>query len=122
MTGTIGAVARAADGTFATACSTGGTSMMLHGRIGDTPIFGAGTMAGPVGAVCATGDGEEVIRRLSSMRVYLRMEAGMLPQEAVEAEVASFPEPYVIGLIAVSSLGWGMAATGDKMARACLEG
>lgn len=122
MTGTIGAVARAADGTYATACSTGGTSMMLHGRVGDTPIFGSGTMAGPIGAVCATGDGEEIIRRLSSMRVYLRMEAGMHPQQAIEAEVASFPTPYVLGIIAVSALGWGIAATGDKMARGMLEG
>src|SRR5688572_21619478 len=48
--GTIGAVARAADGTFAVSCSTGGTSMMLPGRIGDTPIYGAGVYAGTHGA------------------------------------------------------------------------
>lgn len=121
MTGTIGAVARAADGSFAVACSTGGTSMMLPGRVGDTPIFGAGTYAGPRGAVCATGDGEEVIKRLCCLRVYLRIEAGVPPQMAVDEEVARFPQPYVLGLIAVSSLGYGMAATEDKMARYALE-
>ncbi|MCC7508114.1 MAG: isoaspartyl peptidase/L-asparaginase [Planctomycetes bacterium] len=121
MHGTIGAVARAADGTFAVSCSTGGTSMMLPGRVGDSPIFGAGTMCGEHGAVCATGDGEEIIRRLASMRVYLRIAAGEHPQQACEAEVATIPAPYVAGFIAVSAAGYGMAATKDDMARAALE-
>jgi L-asparaginase / beta-aspartyl-peptidase len=121
MHGTIGAVARAEDGTFAVSCSTGGTSMMLPGRVGDTPLFGAGTMCGPAGAVCATGDGEEIIRRLASMRAYLRIENGEHPQQACEAEVAAFPRPYTLGLIAVSAKGHGMAATDNKMARAALE-
>lgn len=121
MHGTIGAVARAADGSFAVSCSTGGTSMMLPGRVGDSPIYGAGTMCGEHGAVCATGDGEEIIRRLCSMRVYLRLAEGMDPQQACEIEVANFPEPYTLGLIAVSRTGHGMAATADKMARGMLE-
>ncbi len=121
MHGTIGAVARAADGTFAVSCSTGGTSMMLPGRVGDSPIFGAGTMCGEHGAVCATGDGEEIIRRLCSMRVYLRLAEGMDPQQACEIEVENFPQPYTLGLIAVSRTGHGMAATADKMARGMLE-
>lgn len=118
MHGTIGAVARAADGSFAVSCSTGGTSMMLRGRVGDTPIFGAGVMVGEHGAICATGDGEEIIRRLASMRVYLRMENGQSPQEAVEAEVEGFPQPYTVGFIAVGKETHGMAATKDRMARA----
>lgn len=122
MSGTIGSVARAVDGTFAVSCSTGGTSMMLPGRVGDTPLFGAGTMCGPAGAVCATGDGEEIIRRLSSHRVYLRMEAGVPPQQAVEEEIARFPRPFVIGLIAVSATAHGMGATDGQMARYALEG
>jgi isoaspartyl peptidase/L-asparaginase-like protein (Ntn-hydrolase superfamily) len=121
MHGTIGAVARAADGTFAVACSTGGTSMMLPGRVGDTPIFGAGIMCGEHAAVCATGDGEEIIRRLASMRVYQRIANGEHPQQACEAEIAAFPEPYVVGFIAVSANAHGMAATKDNMARAALE-
>lgn len=121
MHGTIGAVARASDGTFAVSCSTGGTSMMLRGRVGDSPLFGAGTMCGEHGAVCATGDGEEIIRRLASMRVYLRIAEGMHPQAACETEVSAFPKPYTIGLIAVSREAHGMAATDDKMARGMLE-
>ena len=121
MHGTIGAVARAADGTFAVSCSTGGTSMMLRGRVGDSPLFGAGVMCGPDGAVCATGDGEEIIRRLASMRVYMRMEQGEHPQSACEAVVKEIPEPYTVGFIAVSKDAHGMAATDDKMARGALE-
>jgi len=119
--GTIGVVARGADGCFAAASSTGGTSMMLPGRIGDTPIFGAGVMSGPEGAICATGDGEEIIRRLGSLRVYMRIANGEHPQAACDAEVAEFPKPYTVGFISVGAAGWGMAATGDSMARAVLE-
>lgn len=121
MHGTIGAVARASDGSFAVSCSTGGTSMMLPGRVGDSPIFGAGTMCGEHGAVCATGDGEEIIRRLCSIRVYLKITEGMNAQEACEAEVSAFPAPYTLGLIAVGRTSYGMAATEDKMARGVLE-
>jgi L-asparaginase / beta-aspartyl-peptidase len=117
MHGTIGAVARDASGQFAVSCSTGGTSMMLRGRVGDSPIFGAGVMVGEHGAVCATGDGEEIIRRVASMRVYLRMQQGQHPQEAAEAEVAALPAPYTVGFIVVGKEHHGMAATDDRMAR-----
>jgi L-asparaginase / beta-aspartyl-peptidase len=117
MHGTIGAVARDASGQFAVSCSTGGTSMMLRGRVGDSPIFGAGVMVGEHGAVCATGDGEEIIRRVASMRVYMRMADGQHPQKAVDAEVAALPEPYTVGFIAVGKEHYGMGATNDQMAR-----
>lgn len=121
MSGTIGAVARGADGIYAVACSTGGTSLMLPGRIGDTPVWGAGIMVGPAGAVCATGAGEEVIRRHGSLRVYQLLEKGVHPQQAAETEVRAFPEGYEVGYIVVSALGHGMAATGNTMPRAALE-
>lgn len=116
MSGTIGAVARAADGTFAVACSTGGTSLMLPGRVGDSPIYGAGIIAGPHGAVCCTGQGEEIIRRLCATRCYARLEAGEHPQAAAERIVGDFPAPYEVGLIVVSPKGHGMAATKGVMA------
>jgi beta-aspartyl-peptidase (threonine type) len=120
--GTIGAVARGEDGSYAVASSTGGTSMMLPGRVGDTSLFGAGAMVGPAGAIAATGDGEEIIRRLASRLVYDRIAAGEHPQSACEAEVTAFPSPYAVGFLAVSATGFGMAATGDTMARALFEG
>jgi isoaspartyl peptidase/L-asparaginase-like protein (Ntn-hydrolase superfamily) len=119
--GTIGVAVRDRDGRFAVASSTGGTSLMLPGRTGDTPIFGAGVMCGPLGAVCATGDGEEILRRLASHRVYARIARGEHPQIAVETEVSRFPEPWVVGFIAIGTNGYGSAATGDVMARAALE-
>lgn len=113
--GTIGAVARAADGSFAVSCSTGGTSMMLPGRIGDTPIWGAGVYAGDHGAVCATGHGELCIKRMGAFRVYQRIAQGQHPQEAVDAEVADFPQPYEVGFIALSKDAQGIGATDGYM-------
>lgn len=120
-TGTIGAVARDGQGHFAVACSTGGTSLMLRGRVGDSPIFGAGVMVGPHGAVCATGHGEEIIRHLCSVRCYDRLVRGESAQGAADATVAAFPEPYSLGLIVVSRDGHGIAATGGVMASFALE-
>ncbi len=61
--GTIGAIACDARGSVAAATSTGGMVGKRAGRVGDTPILGAGTYAeDPVGAASATGDGEAAIR------------------------------------------------------------
>jgi L-asparaginase / beta-aspartyl-peptidase len=60
--GTVGAVARDARGTLAAATSTGGMTAKLPGRVGDSPVFGAGTWADGTCAVSATGHGEFFIR------------------------------------------------------------
>ncbi len=60
--GTVGAVARDSDGRLAAATSTGGMTGKLPGRIGDTPLAGAGTWADAVCAISATGHGESFIR------------------------------------------------------------
>jgi L-asparaginase/beta-aspartyl-peptidase (threonine type) len=105
---TIGAVVRSGDGRFAVSCSTGGTTMMLLGRVGDSPIPGAGLYAGPAGAVTATGEGEEIIRRLLSLRVYERMARGESCAEAGAAELAAIPKEIAVGLIAVGhNDAWG---------------
>jgi beta-aspartyl-peptidase (threonine type) len=60
---TVGAVARDAEGNLAAGASTGGIRAMLPGRVGDTPIIGAGTYAdNALGAVSCTGNGEQIIR------------------------------------------------------------
>lgn len=64
--GTIGVVARDARGESAAATSTGGTLLKLPGRIGDTPIPGAGNYASPAGAASATGTGELMMRSLTT--------------------------------------------------------
>lgn len=105
--GTVGAVARDRRGHFASAVSTGGSSPMLPGRVGDSPIPGAGLYAGPHGAVGATGIGEEILRRVLSKHVYDALSAGHAPQKAVERAMALFPRDMSLGLIAVSERGWG---------------
>ncbi|MBE3584320.1 MAG: isoaspartyl peptidase/L-asparaginase [Limnochordaceae bacterium] len=66
---TVGAVAVDRLGRVAAATSTGGISLKLPGRIGDTPIMGAGTYAAATGAASATGHGEGIIRLSLTRRV-----------------------------------------------------
>ncbi|MDI6840516.1 MAG: isoaspartyl peptidase/L-asparaginase family protein [bacterium] len=60
--GTVGACAIDKEGKLASATSTGGTFMRLPGRVGDTPLIGAGTYACEWGAVSCTGHGECIIK------------------------------------------------------------
>jgi beta-aspartyl-peptidase (threonine type) len=64
--GTVGAAAVDSDGRIAAGTSTGGMSMKLPGRVGDSAIIGAGTYAGEFGGVSATGHGEPIIRHVFS--------------------------------------------------------
>lgn len=107
--GTVGAVARDRRGRFAAGTSTGGTSFMMPGRVGDSPIIGAGLYAGPHGAVSATGIGEEIMKRVLSKHVYDLMTAGHSPQRAAERGLALFPRDVSIGVICVNEKGWGEA-------------
>jgi L-asparaginase/beta-aspartyl-peptidase (threonine type) len=106
---TVGAVVRDTTGGFGAALSTGGTTVMLLGRVGDTPIIGAGLYAGPLGAAAATGDGEEIMRRVLAKQVYDAIAAGASAQEAAERGVASIDARFTIGIIAVSRDGEGVA-------------
>jgi beta-aspartyl-peptidase (threonine type) len=106
---TVGAVVRDTGGRFGAALSTGGTTVMLLGRVGDTPVIGAGLYAGPHGAVAATGDGEEIMRRVLAKQVYDEIASGAAAQEAVQRGVASIDSRFTIGIIAVSRDGEGVA-------------
>ncbi|MBI4231283.1 MAG: isoaspartyl peptidase/L-asparaginase [Planctomycetes bacterium] len=106
---TIGAVARAADGTFAAANSTGGTSFTIQGRIGDSPVPGCGLYAGPAGAVATTGRGEEILREFLALRVYERIEQGMEPAQACQWGVERIDKKFAIGVIAVGRTSSGGA-------------
>ena len=107
---TVGAVARADDGSFAAALSTGGTSITLYGRVGDVPIYGCGCYAGPAGAVACTGFGEEIIRHTMARLVYDHMAAGATAREAVTAGCEVFGDEWSLGLIAVGPVDWAVAA------------
>jgi L-asparaginase / beta-aspartyl-peptidase len=85
--GTVGAVALDKNGNLAAATSTGGTTNKRPGRVGDSPIIGAGTYANNATcAVSATGDGEYFIRASVGHDMSALMEyRGMSLQEAAQA-------------------------------------
>ena len=74
--GTVGAVAIDSKGNLAAATSTGGMTGKPEGRIGDTPIIGAGTWADNVVAVSCTGVGEAFIRTCAAHEVSTRLQLG----------------------------------------------
>jgi N4-(beta-N-acetylglucosaminyl)-L-asparaginase len=85
---TIGLVAMDAAGQFAGSCTTSGMAYKIHGRVGDSPIIGAGLFVdGDVGAACATGTGELVIRIAGSHTVVELMRQGLTPEEACRQAV-----------------------------------
>jgi isoaspartyl peptidase/L-asparaginase-like protein (Ntn-hydrolase superfamily) len=106
--GTVGAVVLDDRGQLASATSTGGTTGQLSGRIGDSPLLGAGTWADERVAVSATGDGEQIIRAAAAHRVAALVELGQLPLAEAAAQVVD-SIPGEAGLIAVD--GHGNVAT-----------
>lgn len=105
--GTVGAVALDRDGNLAAATSTGGLTAKRWGRIGDSPILGAGTYAdNRTCAVSGTGTGEEFIRHAAAHSVSARMQlAGESVQQAAEAVVRRTLREGDGGVIAVSHRG-----------------
>ena len=107
---TVGVAVRGADGTFAVALSTGGTSITLRGRVGDVPILGAGLFAGEGGAVAATGKGERIAEAGSARWVYGRIAADEPPLWAAQLGVAQIAGKGSIGLIVMGRDSMGAAA------------
>ena len=111
--GTIGAVAVDMDGNVAAATSTGGITAKRWGRVGDSPLIGAGTYAdNRAAAISATGSGEFFIRAVAAHELAARMRLGCEPlQEALDAVLADIESlGGKGGLIAVSPSGeaaWG---------------
>jgi L-asparaginase / beta-aspartyl-peptidase len=101
---TVGAVARNSDGRLAVAVSTGGMPGKLPGRIGDSPIPGAGFYADDrFGAVCGTGLGEAFIRLGLARLVVIELQHGMDPafvaQGAVDHLTSALKAPGGVILI-----------------------
>jgi len=86
--GTVGAVARDRRGRLAAATSTGGIVRKRSGRIGDSPIPGAGTWADREIAVSATGDGEAILRVALSRTIAAYTATGLSAREAATAALA----------------------------------
>ena len=103
--GTVGAVAIDDTGLITAGTSTGGIHLKLPGRVGDTPVIGAGTYATPWAGASSTGRGECIIKLTLAKRVVDLIEKHT-PQEAVE-RVRSFVEEMkcLCGLIALDREG-----------------
>jgi N4-(beta-N-acetylglucosaminyl)-L-asparaginase len=86
---TIGMIALDSFGNLSGACTTSGMAYKMHGRVGDSPIIGAGLYVdNEIGAATATGHGEEVIRITGCHLVVELMRQGKSPQKACEEAVA----------------------------------
>jgi len=109
-TDTVGAVALDKHGDTAAATSTGGFTLKFPGRIGDSPLIGAGNYAdNQVGACSATGVGEVAMRLVLAKHVCDKMSTGQTAQEAVENGIKLINKRLCIknsmGLIAVDARG-----------------
>lgn len=85
---TIGMIGIDSSGKLAGSCTTSGLAYKMHGRVGDSPIIGAGLYVDDeVGAATATGLGETIIRICGSFLIVELMRQGRTPQEACEEAV-----------------------------------
>ncbi|WP_026462523.1 N(4)-(beta-N-acetylglucosaminyl)-L-asparaginase [Adhaeribacter aquaticus] len=85
---TIGMLALDANGNLSGACTTSGMAFKMHGRVGDSPIIGAGLYVdNEIGGATSTGVGEEVIRNVGSFLVVELMRQGYSPEEACKEAV-----------------------------------
>lgn len=109
---TIGLLAIDTKSDMAGACTTSGLAAKLKGRVGDSPIIGAGLYVdNEIGAATATGMGELVMKTLGSFLVVEFMRNGASPQEACEKSIKRIVDKvldhkkYQIGLLALSKTG-----------------
>lgn len=103
--GTVGAVARDGAGRLAAASSTGGLTLKLPGRVGDTPLPGAGTYATRHAAASATGHGETILRHLATRSACDLAGGGLAAPEAVARALAALRPEGHAGMILVDARG-----------------
>jgi N4-(beta-N-acetylglucosaminyl)-L-asparaginase len=85
---TIGMLALDSAGNLSGACTTSGMAFKMHGRVGDSPIIGAGLFVdNEIGSATSTGVGEEVIRIVGSHLVVENMRQGISPRDACRKAV-----------------------------------
>lgn len=118
---TVGAIAIDRDGNVASATSTSGTPRKPAGRVGDSPILGAGGYAqNGVGAAGATGQGEQIMRLMLSKVACDALAGGATAAEAASIAAGKFGEKFqnsMSGIIVIDSNGGiGSAQTAPKMA------
>jgi L-asparaginase / beta-aspartyl-peptidase len=122
--GTVGAVARDRFGRFAAATSTGGITGKRAGRVGDSPIAGAGTWADTRCALSATGHGEAIVRVALAHAIAERVAAGV-PLAAATGDALRMLERLTggsAGVIGVSDGAWVGLQLGPTMPIAWIAG
>jgi len=110
---TIGMLAIDGEGNLSGACSTSGMAFKMHGRVGDSPIIGAGLYVdNEVGAATATGLGELVMRTLGAFLIVELMRQGKSPEAACREAALRIAKKYgkseedmQVGYIAISKKG-----------------
>ena len=109
--GTVGAAAVDMNGVLAAATSTGGVTMKLVGRVGDSPLAGAGNYASRYVAASATGTGEFVIRTLAARSISEAMERGASLRNALDDVLGRLGRDFDadVGIIAVDGAGTPLA-------------
>lgn len=128
---TIGMVAMDQNGNLSGACTTSGLAWKMHGRVGDSPIIGAGLFVdNEVGAATSTGRGEAVIKICGSHLVVELMRQGFSPQRACEEAVKRICakqkdyKDFQVGFLAINKqgeIGAYSIATGFEYA-VCTDG
>ena len=110
--GTIGAVALDANGVLCACTSTGGVTMKLVGRVGDTPLPGCGTYASKFAASSATGTGEYVIRALACRQISDNVEKGMTLKAAIDTVLDGLGRDFDadVGFIGIDANGNAVGA------------
>lgn len=112
---TIGMIALDQKGNLSGACTTSGMAFKMHGRVGDSPIIGAGLYVdNEVGAATATGQGEEVIRVVGSHLVVQLMRLGHAPQKACEQAVKQIHQKFILRKADISTAQIGFLALDNK--------
>lgn len=106
---TVGSVAWDGRG-FAAALSSGGTTSVLRGRVGDVPLPGCGLYAGASGAVAVTGDGEHLARALLAHRAYLELADGRRPEQILDWIFTQLDDSVDVGVIVIDREGFAGGA------------
>ena len=122
--GTVGCVALDRNGNLAAGTSTGGLVNKKHGRLGDSPIIGAGTYANNTTCgISCTGVGEDFIRHAIAYDIHARMHYGKQKLEsAVQHVLKSEKYPIVGGMIGIDLQGSiTMQFNTDGMTRAAAD-
>ncbi len=125
--GTVGCVARDAQGRLAAATSTAGVFGKLQGRVGDSPIVGAGCWADSHAAVSCTGQGEYFLRLATAAEVAHRIRFGGESLEAattaaIEAVAAMGGDGGLIAVDAAGNIALPFRSQGMKRAAAYADG